>query len=208
MSSYFQSGYIVDGYTNDPASIGDQSDQFNRIKALIPPNWFSDTATYLDAIIWGFSCVNAFIYTLIAYAKLQTRIKTATDGWLDLIASDFFGTSIVRGQNQTDDSFRNQIVINLFRERGTRNSVSRVLIDITKQTPTIVEPMRMLDTGAYGAPINGYGMAGGYGSMILKYQATVTAHRPADGSTSDVDIYSAIESVRPVATILNTGITS
>ena len=144
MKTYFQSDYIVEGYINDPPSVGDKADQFGRIKALIPQNWFSDTAYYLDAIIWGFATVNTFIYSLIDYAKLQTRIKTASGGWLDLIASDFFGTGVYRARGQADDSFRNQIVINLFRERGTRASVSNVLIDITKIPPTIVEPLRML----------------------------------------------------------------
>lgn len=67
---------------------GDQTDIFRRIKALLP-QWFSDNTPVLDALLRGFAYATAFVYVLIAYAARQTRIKTATDGWLDMIAADF-----------------------------------------------------------------------------------------------------------------------
>lgn len=84
---------------------GDQTDIFRRIKALLP-QWFSDNTPVLDALLCGFAYATAFVYVLIAYAARQTRIKTATDGWLDMIAADFFGASLLRKPGQSDASFR------------------------------------------------------------------------------------------------------
>lgn len=157
---------------------GDKSDMLARIKALLPP-WFADSNPVLDALLSGPAVVLAWIYTLYSYAKLQTRILTATDGWLDLIAQDFFGNAIQRKANQSDTSFRNWILINLFRERATRNAIIKVLTQITGRTPIVYEPLRLADNGAYGAPFTGYGVAGAYGSMLLPFQTFVTAYRPS-----------------------------
>lgn len=131
---------------------GDQSDFFKRIKSLLPNGWFSDNSPVLDALLWGMSQALAWCFSLYLYAKAQTRLLTATDGWLDLIAYDFFGTGLQRG-NLTDSSFRNRIQINIFRERGTRNAISKILYDLTGRYPTITEPQLPADTGAYGAAV-------------------------------------------------------
>lgn len=218
---------------------GDQADFEARIKSTLPMRWFGDEHPYLDALIAGLANAWAFIYTLYAYAALQTRIKTATEGWLDLISGDFFGTGLPRLANQSDASYRARILINLFRERATRLGIIKVLQDLTGRTPIVLEPKRPQDTGAYGAPNSGYGWAGMYGSMSLPYQAFVIAYRPAgtgipnvagygtstggygiasqaeiaslsmvQGAVLDADIYSAIESVKPEATIIWTQILS
>ncbi|OGB23501.1 MAG: hypothetical protein A3I66_01480 [Burkholderiales bacterium RIFCSPLOWO2_02_FULL_57_36] len=132
----------------------------------------------LDAVLSGWAACWAFLYSLYAYARLQTRILTATDGWLDVIAGDFFGTAIVRKQHQTDASFRATIIINLFRERATRASVIAILTELTGRVPVVIEPQRPADTGAYSVPNTGYGVNGAYGSMLLPAQAFVTAFRP------------------------------
>lgn len=156
---------------------GDQSDILQRLKATLP-RWFGDSTPILDALLQGLAWAGSFVYSLISYARLQTRIKTATDGWLDMIAADFFGSFLSRAANQSDASFRARIIINLFRERATRGGVIKVLQDLTGRTPLVFEPQRPMDTGAYSAPNSGYGMAGGYGSLLLPCQAFVTAFRP------------------------------
>jgi len=156
---------------------GDQQDFFKRIKTLVP-RWFGDDTPTIDALVQGLAWAGSFVYSLWAYAKLQTRILTATDGWLDMIAADFFGPALLRQSNQSDASFRARIVINLFRERATRGGIVKVLQNLTGRTPLVFEPLRPADTGCYGGPAIGYGMAGGYGSMLLPFQALVTAYRP------------------------------
>ncbi|CBJ38345.1 protein of unknown function [Ralstonia solanacearum CMR15] len=158
---------------------GDQSDIYGRLRSYLP-RWFGDAAQspVLNALLQGLAYTGAYVYSLYAYAKLQTRILTATDGWLDMIAADFFGTSLQRAANQSDASFRGRIILNLFRERATRNGMIKVLQDLTGRTPTIIEPTRPADTGAYGAPNIGYSQAGAYGSLQMPYQAFVIAYRP------------------------------
>lgn len=224
---------------------GDTNDIIGRLKALLP-KWFGDNPRVVTAILTGWASVHSFVYAQIAYAKLQTRIKTATDGWLDMIAADYFGSTLRRKQGQSDVSFLAAIMINLFRERGTRRAIVKVLQDLTGRTPWIFEPARPADTGAYATNTMGYGAAGGYGSLLLPYQAFVIAYRQAgtgipsvggyglatygatqggpggygvgqieyagigmtQGAVADSDIYAAIDSVKPAATIIWTRISN
>ncbi|WP_185749242.1 hypothetical protein [Pantoea dispersa] len=157
---------------------GDQSDFVSRLKALMPARWFDDSNPILDAVLNGLAQALSWVYSLYLYAAMQARILTATGGWLDLIAYDFFGDRIKREAGQSDADFLNVIRTNMFRERGTRQSIINVLTDLTGIAPDIVEPTRPLDTGSYGGPMIGYGVAGAYGSMMMPYQAFVTAYRP------------------------------
>lgn len=160
---------------------GDQNDLLARLKALLPRGWFgssADSVPIIDGLMTGLANGLAFIYSLYTYAKLQTRISTATDGWLDMISADFFGTDLPRNTGQSDDSYRNAIQARLLREKATRNAVTIALTALTGRAPTIIEPTRPQDTGAYGAPNSGYGVAGAYGSLSLPFQAFVIAYRP------------------------------
>lgn len=128
---------------------GDLNDFRSRIKATLP-RWFADSSPILDAMLSGVAQALSFVYSLYLYAQMQTRIKMASDGWLDLIAGDFFGTRIARKANQTDASFRAIIIANLFRERATRKALIQVLTDLTGRAPVLIEPQQPGDTGAYG----------------------------------------------------------
>lgn len=169
---------------------GDQGDIFARIKSVLP-RWFGPASPLLDALITGLANASAFAYSLYQYARLQTRIKTASDGWLDMIAADFFGVALQRATNQTDTSFRARIIANMFRERGTRNAITRVMLDLTGRAPVIFEPLRPLDTGAYGVATGGYGVAGGYGSALIPFQALIKVYRPAAAGIPFVAGYGA-----------------
>ncbi len=157
---------------------GDQNDIYMRLKGLLPPTWFGDTSPLLTGAITSCASALEWCYSLYLYAKLQTRTGTATGGWLDVAAHDFFGSNLQRAAGQSDELFRNQMKINLFRARGTRQAIIDILEDLTGNTPTIFEPQRPLDTGSYGGPMIGYGVAGGYGSQLIPYQAFVIAYRP------------------------------
>jgi hypothetical protein len=178
-------------------AIGDQSDLFVRIKSLLPP-WFGDNTPILDALINALAFQLAFIYSLIAYTKAQMRLLTASDGFLDTWAYDFFGTLIQRKTGQSDTSWRNTIIANLFREKGTRNAMQLILTQLTGFTPIIFEPTfpQSQQTGGYGIAC-GYSVAGGYASLAFPYQTFVTATIPSDGSVLEADVFTAAESVRP-----------
>lgn len=169
---------------------GDAPDIIARVNALLPP-WFADLNPVLSALLASFGSAWSFIYALYAYAKLQTRILTATDGFLDLIAQDFFGTGLRRSPNQTDASFRAVIESSLFRARATRKAISDVLLGMTGFAPVIIEPFAPADCGAYRIGYAGYGSAGAYGSQSIPAQAFVVAYRPAQPGIAMVAGYGA-----------------
>lgn len=185
---------------------GDKSDVYSRLVAVIP-RWFGDLilAPLIAAVLQAFATTQSFAYSLITYAALQLRIKTATDGWLDMIAADFFGPTFYRRAGQSDLSFRAAIITNLIRERGTRAGVIQILLDLTGRAPVIVEFNRPTDTGVWGGPYIGYGLAGSWGSLSsMGMQAMVHAFRPLSIGTAplgyiptDTEIAAAVNSVRP-----------
>lgn len=157
---------------------GDKNDFLIRLHALLPPGWFNDNSPILEGMLSACASSLSWCYTLYRYARQQTRISTATDGWLDITAYDFFGNSLSRPDGMADDRFRIRIKTNLLRERGTRQAVIDILEMLTGNKPVVFEPTRPADTGAYGGPTIGYGAAGGYGSRYLPYQAFVIVNRP------------------------------
>lgn len=158
---------------------GNQQDMLQRLRALLPTAWFPGVAQILDALLAGIAYALSFVYSLWAYAKQQTRIATATDGWLDMIAWDFFGPALLRESGQSDDSFRIRIVINLLRGKGTRPAMVQVLKDVTGRAPIIFEPNRPKDTGALNSPTSaGYCGVARMGSLAVPYTAMITAFRP------------------------------
>jgi hypothetical protein len=176
--------------------VGDAQDMLGRLRAVLPNRWFPDQAPILDAAIQGLAWGWAWAYGLLAYVRAQTRIATASDIWLDIVAEDFFGVSLARRTHESDDSLRGRIQLNLFRERATRAALSRVLVDLTGRSPIIFEPSRTTDTGGWGgasASVTGlgYGVAGGWGSLQLPFQCFVTAFRPSGSGIANVAGWSA-----------------
>ena len=158
---------------------GDQNDVLARIKATYPQWYGSDSTPVLDGLTSAYAWAGSFLYSLYSYAVLQTRIKTATDSFLDLIASDFFGVGLfLRYQGESDTSYRNRILVNLVRERATRNAIITVLKNLTGRTPKVFEPARPADTGGYSLGGVGYSAGGGYGTLLMRCQAFCIAYRP------------------------------
>ena len=172
--------------------IGDQQDMAARLRAVLPTHWFPDSAPILDGLLSGLATAWSSIYSLLQYVKAQTRIGSASDIWLDVIAMDFFGTRIARWVNEGDDAFRHRIQREIFRERGTRAAVITALQDLTGRTPVVFEPARTTDTGAYTTLSGGgggvaYGTAGGWGSLALPFQCFITAYRPVGSGIAAVN---------------------
>lgn len=223
--------------------VGDQQDMQSRLMAVLPSRWFPDEAPVLGAVLQGLASAWAWVFGTLQYVKAQTRIATATGVWLDVIAQDFFGSSVIRAVGQQDDAFRSRIQLALFQERGTRGAVYTILEELTGRTPVVFEPRQTGDTGGYGSVHGGgsglaYGRAGGWGSLMLPFQCFVTAYRPAgagiafvsgwaggaggygvgaieyadltmvQGQVTDSDIYAAVASVLPAASIAWTAISN
>lgn len=141
---------------------GDQQDIVARLQRWLPQGWFpNDAGTRIYAILSGFASVFATIYAGIAYALLQTRIATATDGFLDLASSDFFGTNLPRLTAEGDPSFSLRIRNEVLRPRLTRAAIDKLLFDLTGQHPTITELANGNDClslrGPYGLRVGSMG---------------------------------------------------
>ena len=161
---------------------GDQNDIVSRLQQLIPNGWFPNgLVPFRDALLQGIANALSFVYQLLAYMRLQTRIATATDGFLDMIAADFLGDELPRGAVESDPSYRARIQAAILLERGTRPAMSAMLALVTGRPPVIIELRRGADCGGYGV-YGGYGVAGAYGSMSLPFQCFVKAHRPASAA--------------------------
>lgn len=165
------------------AAKGDLEDMVARQAAVLPP-WFGPPGTappVLRLPLLMAASVASWLYGLIAYAKKQTRIKTATGGWLDLIAFDFFGRRIRRRSGQTDDAFRTRILVELFRPRGTRPAMAAILRDLTGREPRIFEPQRPADVGGIGIDGGmGIGVAGAIGSLGVPGEVFIDVFRSPD----------------------------
>lgn len=162
---------------------GDEADMLLRLRAVLPARWFPDEAPLLNGLLSGLASAWAWAHGQLQYVKSQTRIATASDIWLDVIATDFFANRLSRRPGQSDDAFRRRITRELFRERGTRGAVISALQDLTGRTPVVFEPARTTDTGGYGSLAGGsngaaYGASGGWGNLDHAFQFFVTAYRP------------------------------
>lgn len=159
---------------------GDDEDMLARQAAVLPP-WFGTPGilpVFLRVAMAMSSRIGAWLFALIAYAKAQTRIATATDGWLDLIAWDFFGTRVRRKPHQTDDAFRRRIQAEMFRPRATRPAMAAMLRDLTGNEPRIFEPNRPADTGGIGIPSGlAIGVSGAIGSIIAPGNVFIDVYR-------------------------------
>jgi hypothetical protein len=161
-----------------------QLDILQRIKAILPVRWFGQNTPVLDSVLSSLAAGWASLFDLVNYTKSQTRISTAFDVWLDIVATDYFGDRIRRRSGESDASFRPRILAELLRDRCTRVAIYTLLKDLTGRAPAIFEPTNPGDTGCYGSLATGniggigYCTSGGWGNLNLPFQLFVRAFRP------------------------------
>ena len=169
---------------------GDPTDMLARLRGGLPP-WFPDDADapIVGGALAGIAAVLAYIYGFIQFAKLQTRIATATGGWLDLIAWDFFGPGFLRRVQELDSPFSVRIIKEILRPRVTRAAIVLMLTDLTGRAPIIIEPWNTGDCGAYDVGTLAYDDAGCWGDVSMTCQILVTAYRPPGNCVPNVSGY-------------------
>ena len=194
-------------------AVGDQNDMVARLKAVLPAGWFPVTGSgqpsatpILDGVLAGVAAVWAWGFSLIQYAASQTRMATATDIWLDLIALDYFGTVDTRKPNEDDATFAARIKASIMPPAATRAALTAQLVALTGRAPVIFEPARPADTGVWGstapgfvfsaAPI-GYNVSGGWGDLQLPFQAFVTAYLPITSGIGNIGAWIATNAGEP-----------
>lgn len=168
---------------------GDAADILSRLRTWLPTGWFpSDPAEgpNITAILTGIAAAVGTNFDQAAYTQLQTRIASATDGWLDLISADFFGGRISRRNTEGDPQYRGRIQRELLRERATRNALNQVLFDVTGNYPTIFENRRPLDGVCLDIPTSGLDHNGGTSGDDFNYQVFVKIARPLGGGIPNI----------------------
>lgn len=145
----------------------------------MPKSWFPVNSPNLSASMQGPAWALSTVFANITYIALQTRIKTATDGWLDIISGDFFGTNLPRLTNEIDSAFRSRILANLFVKGPTRDCMVNVLALLTGRAPDIFEPSNTTDSGGWDGSIY-WDVQGKWGDP-LPYESFVTAYLPSVG---------------------------
>ena len=202
---------------------GDADNFIARLKLALPTRWFPDTTPILDAVLAGLAAAWSALYSLIVAVRQESRIATMSGMFLDITSGDFFGANLPRRTTELDDAFRSRIEQALVREHATRAALTSALEELTGNTPGIFEADRVADTGAYGCPTLGYGMAGAWGSLALPFQVFVIARRAQaagianiagygtggplaraslsqiSGQVTDADIAASVVSVLPTA---------
>nr|WP_321986642.1 hypothetical protein [uncultured Lichenicoccus sp.] len=175
-------------------AIGTTADMAGRLRAVLPTGWFpqsppaplSNATPVLDGLLSGLGTAWSLCFDLLDLTALQTRIATATGGFLDLIAVDFFAQALMRESNEADAAFRARILGNLLVKRGTRLAVIDRVAYLTGCVPVLIEPSRGADCGGYGSSTaistgrGGYGTPGLlYGSDMMEFQYLLMAILPA-----------------------------
>lgn len=163
---------------------GDVPDCLNRIRAVLPP-WFPspENSPVINAVATGAATVASNLYALAQYAKLQTRIKTATGGWLDLIAFDYLGPTFQRRASESDVSFQSRILTFLLIPRLTVAGITAMLIALTGRTPSIIE------AGAGGGGYDLGELAFDTAGCWVGQNLVITAFRPPGQGVPLVDGY-------------------
>lgn len=154
---------------------GDEVDIRQRLRMTLPARWFSDIAPVLDGILSGLAAGWATLYTLLKYVRLQTRVVTITDGFLELAAQDFLSAPFPRRPDENDSGYRLRLLLAMRRERVTRAAIVKVAADAGFAL-SIFEPAQPSSTGAYNVPLGlAWNSVGGWGSLQMPFESLLVA---------------------------------
>lgn len=173
----------------------------------MPPGWFPESGSttgtadsphpILDAILAGFGALWAFAYSLITYAGAQMRIRSSTDGWLELAALDYYGAGqFPRATAEPDPSYAARIQSNLLPDGSTREAISAAITKLTGQVPIISECWRPSDTGVYD------GVPGRQIASILHVQTSANLVWTTSGNSATSSTFPAIGTDDSIVCIL------
>lgn len=187
-------------------AIGDQTDMFNRIKLNLV-TWFGTETPVLDALLQGMACTDAYIYSLIVFVNLQTRVATATGDYLDYCSLDYFGGMLPREFGETDDQFRIRIMIYLKLSRATRPAMYEALFELTGIPPVIIESFNANEAGcllAVGDPTKGnlYLNETFYGGLGISQPYTAIIHAYTTGSVSNNAIIGTVKAFKAIGMLM------
>ena len=164
----------------------------SRLRLALPGRWFSDVAPVLDGLLTGLGAGWATLFGLLDEVRLLSRLRTITGVYLDLAGADYFGARLLRRLGEEDGAYRGRIIAALLRGRVTRAAVIEAAV-AAGGVVDVFEAAQPGDTGVYGGPGLGWGVAGGWGSLLMPLEALVTMR----ANTGVADVRAAIAEALP-----------
>ncbi len=158
--------------------VGDAADMLARLRLVLPP-WFADETPVLDGLLAGLASSWVGLHGLLDVVRRQSRRLTATEGFLDLSGADLFGGRLRRRDGEADEVYRARMTRALRRSRATRSAVVDAVAEVGGAA-RVFEPAQPGDTGVYGGPGFGFGVAGGWGSLTMPLECLVTIQGGTD----------------------------
>lgn len=153
---------------------GDQTDVVSRLRLTLPEGWFEDDGPVVGGLLAGLGSAWAGLYGLLGVVRLQSRLATAVEQFLDLACLDYFGGRLPRRAGETDATLRARLSRAMRRERGTRAGLIAAAAE-AGYSAVVFEAARPRDTGAYNTPGGlAWGVAGGWGSLAMPLECLVT----------------------------------
>jgi hypothetical protein len=156
-----------------------------RLRALLPYSWFPTTTAgqpsnspVLDGVLKGYGAVWAGLWQQLQYAILQTRIATATDRFLEMLAADYLGAGFLRKPGETDTAFQVRIKAAIFAPEVTRTAIISRVTALTGIAPKFVEAFNPTDCGGWNQNAWGWGSGGAWGNHKATCQFFIVAYRP------------------------------
>lgn len=150
-----------------------------------PAGWFDPEGEVVRGVANAIAEPASFNFGQLVYIQRQARLATATDGFLDLIAEDYFGRGrFKRRNNEIDADYRSRLQAEILRPLGTRAAIIDVITDLTGHAPDVFEPANSADSGwiagADTKPSKPFAFGRGrLGSRGLPFQFFITITRPA-----------------------------
>lgn len=160
--------------------IGDVDDFRRRLRLTLPARWFSDIAPVLDGVLSGLSTGWSVLYQLFLFVVQQSRLRTATGAFLEMAAQDYLSDSLPRRADESDDSYRQRLLLALRRFRATRASINEAA-NSAGYAVNVFEAAQPRDTGVYnGSSCLAWSTIGAWGSMQMPLESLIVAHPQAD----------------------------
>gem|GEM_PF-6332877 len=126
----------------------DAGDFYNRLVVNFPKRWAGSAAFtppsgentqdagFLYSLLYSVASAGlAFLMTLFAYVRLQTRLATTTDQYADLASIDFFKGRLPRNRGEQDPSFTTRIREAIVAPTGTMAAVKAAVLAYFNANP-------------------------------------------------------------------------
>ncbi len=136
----------------------------------------------------------SIVYNQVLAVQPQIYLQSATGTELDLIAQDYFGTSVQRTLGQSDTSFRSQIQASFFNIGPTYNDIYKTLTNLVGTNARILQQIPQQQ--AWDISNWGYNTAGIWCSRAATAQVLIQMPRQPTSSQQTV-VNNALALTRP-----------